>query len=149
VPTNKHSKQYPGGAGHTRSVAALALFCLLPLWPGSATAQDDQQYTLSVRPSICVSYNSDEPCTMAVQARWQGSDPADVCLREGQGVPLLQCWEDSDNGSVELEYSSSVDGLYQLIEEASLGVLAETEIKVINRDLRSSRKRRRHVWSIL
>lgn len=127
---------------------AAVLACLQPLLPSPAAAQDPQ-YSLSVRPSICVSYNSDEPCTMSVEAEWQGNAPADICLREGQIVAPLHCWKDSASGSVELEYSSSVDGLYQLIEEASPGVLAETEIKVINRDLRSSRKRRRHVWSIL
>ena len=139
--------RYPEKTQGTRLAVVLA--CLLPLLSVRAVAQEGSQYSLSVRPSICVSYNSDEPCTMAVQAEWQSNDPADVCLRDAQVAPPLRCWEDSNSGSAALEYSSTVDGLYQLIEEASLGVLAETEIKVINRDLRSSRKRRRHVWSIL
>jgi len=140
--------QYPEGAHYKRSVAALVLAGLL-LLSVRAAAQEGEEYRLSVQPSICVSYNSEEPCTMAVEVRWEGRPPADICLRDALLIPMLQCWEDSARGNVALEYASTVDGLYQLVTEASLGVLAEAEVKVINRDLRSSRKRRRHVWSIL
>ena len=106
-------------------------------------------YTLLVRPSICVSYDSDEPCSMSMQVSWEGAAPADVCLRDASLTPMLHCWQDSNRGSVAIDYANTVDVRYQLVEEASLGVLAEADVKVINRDLRDSRKRRRHVWSIL
>lgn len=129
------------------------LLPLMLLWPGLegslAAEEETPEYRLLVRPSICVSYDSEAPCTMSMQVSWEGSDPADVCLRETSVEPLLHCWENSRAGSVQLDYANTVDVLYQLVEESSLGVLAEAEIKVINRDLRSSRKRRRHVWSIL
>lgn len=141
--------QYNEGPGYKRSIATLVLAGLLPLLPVCAAGQEAGEYSLLVQPSICVSYNSDEPCTMAVEVSWKGAPPGDICLRDALLIPLLQCWEDSASGNVALEYASTVDGLYQLVEEASLGVLAEADVKVINRDLRSSRKRRRHVWSIL
>jgi len=72
-----------------------------------------------------------------------------VCLRDEMLAPVLYCWENASEGTVEVDYANTTDVLYQLIEETTQGVLAEAEVKVINRDLRSSRKRRRHVWSIL
>lgn len=86
---------------------------------------------------------------MSMQVSWEGTAPADICLRDAINTPMLHCWENSNRGSVAIDYANTIDVRYQLVEETSLGVLAEAEIKVINRDLRDSRKRRRHVWSIL
>lgn len=122
---------------------------LLTVPAGHASEDDAPSYKLLVRPSICVSYDSEAPCTMSMQVSWEGEAPADVCLRDATTTPMLHCWENSNRGSVAIDYANTVDVLYQLVEETSLGVLAEAEIKVINRDLRDSRKRRRHVWSIL
>jgi hypothetical protein len=116
---------------------------------GRASEERAPGYTLLVRPSICVSYNSDEPCSMSMQVTWEGDGSADVCLRNAMLTPMLHCWENSDRGSVAIDYADTEDVRYQLVDETSLGVLAEAEVKVINRDLRDSRKRRRHVWSIL
>jgi hypothetical protein len=122
---------------------------LLAVPSGQASEEDSPGYKLLVRPSICVSYDSEAPCTMSMQVTWEGEAPADVCLRDATSTPMLHCWENSNRGSVAIDYANTIDVLYQLVEETSLGVLAEAEIKVINRDLRESRKRRRHVWSIL
>lgn len=127
-----------------------ACAALLPALPAGAASEDAAPaYRLSVRPSICVSYNSEEPCAMSMQVSWEGQASADVCLREASLAPMLHCWQDSARGSVTIDYANTVDVRYQLVQESSLGVLAEAEVKVINRDLRDSRKRRRHVWSIL
>jgi hypothetical protein len=130
------------------AVAALAAF-VLAIPAGQASEERAPGYKLLVRPSICVSYNSDEPCTMSMQVSWEGDAAADVCLRDAMLTPMLQCWQDSTRGSATIPYANTVDVRYQLVEESSLGVLAEADVKVINRDLRDSRKRRRHVWSIL
>lgn len=130
--------------------AALAtLPALLLAFPGKASESDAPEFRLFVRPSICVSYDSEAPCTMSMEVRWEGEAPADVCLRDAVAPPMLHCWQDSESGRVEIDYANTVDVRYQLVEEDSHGVLAEAEVKVINRDLRDSRKRRRHVWSIL
>ena len=133
--------------GHLAALTLAAFVCAAPA--GNASEEDAPDYTLSVRPSICVSYNSEEPCEMSMEVSWEGTVPNDVCIREAMLTPMLRCWENSNGGSVAIDYSNTVDVRYQLVEEDSLGVLAETEVKVINRDLRVSRKRRRHVWSIL
>lgn len=130
-------------------LALAALPALLVAFPGKASESDAPGFRLFVRPSICVSYDSEAPCMMSMEVRWEGEAPADVCLRDAVAPPMLHCWQDSSRGRVEIDYANTVDVRYQLVEESSQGVLAEAEVKVINRDLRDSRKRRRHVWSIL
>jgi hypothetical protein len=106
-------------------------------------------YVLEVQPSICVSYNSEEPCTMEMQVSWQGPGAPEICLRELLRDPLLQCWQNTGTGSTELTFINAEDAQYQLQHGASDSALVTADVKVINRDLRNSRKRRRHVWSIL
>ena len=136
-----------------RCRAALLLagfFGSILLDPSAALgATEPDGYVLRVRPSICVSYNSDEPCRMALQLSWQGPARAELCLRELLRDPLLQCWQNSQAGSMDIEFANTVDVSYQLEDGVTNGALADSSVKVINRDLRTSRKRRRHVWSIL
>lgn len=126
-------------------VGSLVLLAL----PSRASEAAAVEWQLSVRPSICVSYDSEQPCTMAMEVSWEGNAHIDVCLRDSVDEPMLHCWADARQGRIEVSYSNTDDVLYQLVEETTDAVLAEAEIKVINRDLRSVRKRRRHVWSIL
>ncbi|HWK53579.1 MAG TPA: DUF3019 domain-containing protein [Hyphomicrobiales bacterium] len=106
-------------------------------------------YELDIRPSICVSYDSELPCTMSMEVSWKAPTPSAVCLMEvGEDEPL-HCWDAATRGSVELAYASHEDLGYELVMAADGTALASADIKVINRDLRSSRSRRRHVWSIL
>jgi hypothetical protein len=105
-------------------------------------------YALWAQPSICVSYDSSQPCTMALTLRWSAPAAAVVCVREANASVTLHCWEAARSGSVALSYANTQDVTYQLVTHEG-AVLANCRFKVINRDLRSSRSRRRHVWSIL
>ena len=145
----RHITQTHGTFPATRRLALFTGVALLLALPGEASESNAPAYRLFVRPSICVSYDSSAPCTMSMQVSWEGEAPADVCLRDAVAPPMLHCWQDTNRGSVAIDYANTVDVRYQLVEESSQGVLAEAEVKVINRDLRDSRKRRRHVWSIL
>lgn len=131
----------------------LAVLCgsvlLAATTPLKAAEAGADGYVLRVRPSICVSYNSDEPCRMALQVSWEGPARPELCLRELLRDPLLQCWQNTQSGSMDVEFANTVDVSYQLEDGVTSGALAESSVKVINRDLRTSRKRRRHVWSIL
>lgn len=134
-----------------RGKISLAGLGSIPLLCVSATYAADNSttgYVLEVQPSICVSYNSEEPCTMAMQVSWQGTGAAEVCLRELMRDPLLQCWQNASTGSTELTFVNAADVQYQL-QDGAQAALVTADVKVINRDLRNSRKRRRHVWSIL
>ncbi len=149
--THQNNNKKSCGKPPTARLFTAPVFAALLLMVPAGQASEDlaHGYKLYVRPSICVSYDRDVPCTMSMQVSWEGEAPADVCLRDATTTPMLHCWQDSNRGSVAIDYANTVDVRYQLVEETSLGVLAEAEIKVINRDLRDSRKRRRHVWSIL
>lgn len=118
-------------------------------YSAGANADRATDYRLSIKPSICVSYDSEAPCEMLMLVSWEASQNADVCLKQAMQEPDLFCWQNARRGSVDIAYTDYVDLVYQLVEESSSVVLAEAEVMVINRDLRSSRKRRRHVWSIL
>ncbi|MES2624131.1 MAG: DUF3019 domain-containing protein [Pseudomonadota bacterium] len=127
----------------------LSIFLVFASDRGHAAEELPKSHRLRIRPSICVSYDSTQPCTMAMEVSWEGQAMADVCLRGVMISPMLACWKNARDGNITLDYANTADMVYQLVEEATQGLLAEAEVKVINRDLRSSRKRRRHVWSIL
>jgi hypothetical protein len=129
--------------------ASVMVNCLSAGPEAGASENPPGDFRLVVRPSICVSYDSEAPCEMAMQISWEGMRPVDVCLKESLREPDIFCWQNARTGSVVVAYSDSSDVLYQLVEESSSFVLAEAEVIIINRDLRSARKRRRHVWSIL
>ncbi len=122
---------------------------LLSLTGGMALAANaDPAFTLQAKPSICVSYNNDEPCTMALELSWKGPLKPELCVHELMRSPALQCWQNSVVGSLTLNFANTADVHYLLDEAATNFNLATTTVKVINRDLRSSRTRRRHIWSI-
>ena len=130
------------------------LLTLLALTTAAATAlvqgaEADDLYTLQIRPSICVSYNSEEPCTMLLHISWQGASRQAVCLKTSTEAVFIRCWDGVLSGSMELPWENSGDVVYQLVSMQNNRVLADAEVLVINRDLRDSRRRRRHVWSIL
>jgi len=148
------SNRYNSPAGKLPGlIPAIALACVLAcsLLHEGAYASDTPPtgYNLVVKPSICVSYDSEMPCKMAMQVSWEGRTEADICLREMMQEPQIHCWENASRGSVDIRYPDTADLVYQLVEESSSAVLAEAQVRIINRDLRSARKRRRHVWSIL
>lgn len=130
--------------------AALAALAGLGLVAGPAVlAQDNAEFQLQVRPSICVSYDNEAPCRMSMQVSWQASVTTDVCLLQADREDALACWDNAREGSTEVQYADTNDVQYRLVDAKSRAVLAEADVVVINRDLRASRKRRRHVWSIL
>jgi Protein of unknown function (DUF3019) len=112
-------------------------------------AQERGEFRLQVRPSICVSYDNETPCRMSMQVSWEATVVSDVCLLQTEQQEPLACWDNASSGATEVQYADTRDVQYVLVTAISRDVLAEADVVVINRDLRSSRKRRRHVWSIL
>ena len=112
-------------------------------------AQTDAFYELEIRPSICVSFDRDEACTMMLQINWQGDSRQEVCLRTDDNDVFITCWNGELAGSAEIPYANTDNVVYQLVSMQNGQVLAEAQVQVISRDLRDSRRRRRHVWSIL
>ena len=131
------------------AVTQVAIGTLALLSATGVLAQDAGEFHLQVRPSICVSYDNEAPCRMSMQVSWQANMTRDVCLLQTGREDALACCDNAREGSTEVQYADTNDVQYQLVDAKSRGILAEADVVVINRDLRSSRKRRRHVWSIL
>lgn len=121
------------------------LFALIP----ACLFAEEQVYTMEVQPSICVTHSSDQPCQMQLTVVWQAERPTDVCLHLAGNAVALHCWDSASEGSVVLAFRSAENITLQLWPESGGHVLEETLINVVSRDVRDSRRRRRHVWSIL
>lgn len=85
---------------------------------------------------------------MELEVSWQSPHAMDLCLRLRDGDETLQCWRQAREGHFRMSYASESAITLQLVS-GSLSVLDEVEVKVLSRDPRDSRRRRRHVWSIL
>jgi hypothetical protein len=133
-----------------RLMSALLLGCCLSaicLFTTAATGDDN--YELLIRPSICVSFDNEEPCIMMLAISWAGGSGEPVCLNTATDASYITCWNDSFTGETEQPYENSGNVVYQLVSMQNNRILADAEVQVISRDLRDSRRRRRHVWSIL
>lgn len=130
------------------SLSAL-VFALLAFTADVCAAQPAFDYELNIRPSICVSYDSTAPCAMLLKIDWTGDSRQAVCLKQADEDATLTCWNNVLAGNTEVPYEDTEDLEYQLVSMQNNAVLAEAEVRVISRDLRDSRRRRRHVWSIL
>jgi len=105
-------------------------------------------YSLQAMPTICVTRDSEEVCTMQLEIRWRGPTTNTVCLHGADSNVPLRCWQDKDEGQVNLAFRSANDVTLQLLSADGL-VLRQVSISVVSRDVRDTRRRRRHVWSIL
>lgn len=131
------------------ALTSAVLFTGSLLAAAACAAQAAFRYDLHIRPSICVSYDSDQPCAMLLKIDWRGDTRQPVCLRESSDDAFITCWNNVLAGNAEVPYENTEDLVYQLVSMQNNAVLAEADVRVISRDLRDSRRRRRHVWSIL
>ncbi len=149
-----------GGRGRKTDVASglaslvvgIIFFAFLPMSQKVTFAADAaDEYELSAKPTICITQKTEEPCSMMLEIHWQanGNPGPELCLHNATLGEVVQCWENARAGSLTLEHASSGNIIYQLISRASARVHAEIEIQVVSRDVRNTRHRRRHVWSIL
>ena len=135
----------------TRLKSILCPVVLLPACWYSAclAAANDDNFELRIRPSICVSFDSEAPCSMLLNISWTGGNGEPVCLNTRMEEAWLACWSDAMAGETELPHANSGNVVYQLVSMQNNRILADAEVQVISRDLRDTRRRHRHVWSIL
>jgi hypothetical protein len=105
--------------------------------------------TLRVVPKLCVKPVGNELCAMQISATWTASTAMDVCLRFGEETEPLQCWQSQRQGELSVATEREGNTAVQLLDAHTLAVLSAVEISVIERDVRDTRRRRRHAWSIL
>lgn len=127
----------------------LLLTVALPNGPAQVVDAADSAYALHVRPRVCVTLASDSLCAMELEVTWSAPVLADVCLKIREEDAALQCWQQQRTGEFAVALERDSNAMLQLLDASLETVLNEVEIAVVNRDLRDSRRRRRHVWSIL
>lgn len=127
----------------------LLLSVLLPSGHSQVVSAADSTYALHVRPRVCVTFTSDSLCAMELEVTWSAPVLADVCLKIKEANATLQCWQQQRTGDFTVALARDSNAMLQLLDASLETVLNEVEITVVSRDLRDSRRRRRHVWSIL
>lgn len=135
-------------AGPSRFRIGLLPTLLALAWPGAVLSADGG-YRLEASPKVCVRLGTEEPCDMTLELHWSGPrSELPVCLRLRGAEEDLRCWQEGNEGRLRLEHSADSDLVLQLVQAPDT-VLEEVEVKVLSRTLKDSRRRRRHVWSIL
>ncbi|MGB4247585.1 MAG: DUF3019 domain-containing protein [Pseudohongiellaceae bacterium] len=115
----------------------------------SQVSAADSLYELQVRPRVCVTLASDSLCAMELEVSWSAPMAADVCLKLREDDTALQCWQQQRTGELTVALERDSNTMLQLLDASLETVLNEVEITVVSRDLKDSRRRRRHAWSIL
>lgn len=86
---------------------------------------------------------------MQLEVTWSAPEATDVCLKLAHATDLLRCWQSQRTGAYAVQVENSSNTVVQLLDANSSVVLSEAEVTLVSRDLRDSRRRRRHVWSII
>lgn len=120
-----------------------------PLFSASIAANEPDEVELRVRPLVCVTLASDSDCEMALRVSWSTPAASDVCVRLEDGETMLRCWQQRRAGEFEMTLQRRDNAIVQLLDSETSVVLDQAEVTVVSRDLRDSRRRRRHVWSII
>ena len=143
--------RFSSGFTTASRLASLALLTLCLPTDGRRTdaAEPGAGFDLQVKPQVCVTLDADSPCTMQLQVSWSADTASDVCLRLAQTSAMLECWQQASSGSFDMDFARQTDAVFQLLDADSEAVLQEAGVSVVSRDLRDTRRRRRHVWSLL
>lgn len=130
-------------------VIFLLLTVALPSGQSQVVSAAESLYELQVRPRVCVTLASDSLCAMELEVSWSAPVLADVCLKLRDDDSALQCWQQQRSGEFAVTLERDSNAMLQLLDASLQTVLNEVEITVVSRDLKDSRRRRRHAWSIL
>jgi hypothetical protein len=95
----------------------------------AATFADDNR-SLQVEPEKCVTLQQGRTCYLDVTVHWKNEVKGDFCLVQESVLEPLKCWNDSDNGALEFEFSSDRTLSLHLIELPGQHVIDSTEIAV-------------------
>ncbi len=132
-----------------KSVAfPMALILLLPMSVVDA-AISPEGFEMFVRPRLCVLRPGEALCTMQFSVTWSAPLASDVCVQLVGDAAPLRCWQAQRSGEFAIPIERGNTTLVQLRESSSDSLLIEEQIPIIKRDLRDTRARRRHAWSIL
>jgi hypothetical protein len=131
---------------------AVRLVSVLLFWMGAPALLQattlGQEVTLHAQPRICVVPAGEQSCSLQLQVTWTSVTPRNVCLQLHGQSTTLQCWQAQQSGDFSMMLAQTENILIQLLDAQNFEVLSEVGIPVIKRDLRDTRRRRRHAWSV-
>jgi|GEM_PF-797025 len=129
-----------------KTLSVLWTWLLLPVSIPAVAAEAG--VTLEAHPQLCVIAPGEELCVVQMHLQWTTARERDVCIGFAHQPDFLQCWVGQQRGDhrVDLAYDENIT--VRLHDAQSGQILAELDIPVIKRDLRDTRRRRRHAWSI-
>ena len=131
--------------GWSIAVRLLAVMMFWLLAPGVLQADE---ISLQAQPRLCVVPAGEQHCSLQLQVSWTAATLRDVCLHLNGQTESLQCWQAQQAGTFSIALTQTHNILIQLLDAQNLEVLREVDIPVIKRDLRDTRRRRRHAWSV-
>lgn len=134
------------------SAIPMCLLAALVFWTAAPAslqaAADDEINTLRVQPRLCVMPADQQTCSMQLVVTWRVAKNRNVCLQLPGEAQFLQCWQAQQSGEFSMTLARAENVNLHLLDAQTLEVLGDVEIPVIKRDLRDTRRRRRHAWSI-
>lgn len=144
-------KTHNSSRAHTayQAVGVALGLCFLLATAAPQAASPTDGFAMQVRPRLCVLSPGDTLCVMEFSVTWSAPIATDVCLRIAGELMPLQCWQQRRDGAFEMQVARGESTLVQLRDANSDALLLEEQIPIISRDLRDTRTRRRHAWSIL
>jgi len=131
--------------GWSIAVRSLAMMLFWLSVPGLLQADE---VSLQAQPRLCVVPVGEQSCSLKLQVSWTSATFRDVCLHLNGQPESLQCWQAQQAGTFSVALTQTQNILIQLLDAENLEVLSEVGIPVITRDLRDTRRRRRHAWSV-
>ncbi|HBN15289.1 MAG: hypothetical protein CMQ46_11620 [Gammaproteobacteria bacterium] len=129
-----------------KTLSVLWTWLLLLVSIPDATAEAGA--TLDAQPQLCVIAPGEKLCVAQMHLQWTTARERDVCIGFAHQPDFLQCWVGQQRGDHRVDLAHNDNITVRLHDAKSGQILAELDIPVIKRDLRDTRRRRRHAWSI-
>lgn len=145
------AEKHNSASAHTvlLTVGAAMTMCFVFAASTLQAASPAGGFAMQVRPRLCVLMPGESVCVMQFSVTWSAPAATDVCLTLAGELAPLQCWQAQRDGEFEMRVERRDSTLVQLRDANNDALLLEEQIPIISRDLRETRTRRRHAWSIL
>ena len=96
----------------------------------SAQIASAEDFTLSSKPTKCISLNAGLICYQKIQMQWQAPVIDDYCLIQLSSNRPLKCWTQQTKGQFKFEFADKQSQEYVLRRQAENVDLANTHIDV-------------------
>lgn len=118
------------------------------IWADAVSAEQSG-WRMEIKPKVCVIPESRSQCEVDAEISWVGKQTANICLLSSEQDAVLQCWNNAIYGSSVESIISSRQVIFHLVPEGKDDVLAECVMWVVTVPEKRTRRRRRHIWSLL